>query len=160
MWPADDGANGLDPCKPSPDVYPNDMISFLIHGPFDLTGASEAWVDFNFRNMSEPSYDFFCWGASVNGYQFYGPACNSGAYIFGPHRNGYNLMRFNLANVNTLGDLRGAPDVWLAFIFASDYSYGYQGPFLDDVRVAVERPGASPGGGSGASWRVGNLYRL
>ncbi len=142
MWPADEGANGLNPC--AGDDYANDMNSWLIHGPFSLAGASEAWVDFYFRNQSEPGYDFLFWGASSNGFDFYGPPGNTGTYVQGPHNNGYNLMRLNLGNVPGLGDLRGQPTVWLAFIFESDSSNiiggpPFQGPFIDDVSVVVER---------------------
>ncbi len=34
--------------------------------------------------------------------------------------------------------MRGESTVWLAFIFDSDYSITAQGPFIDDVSVAVE----------------------
>lgn len=142
IWPADEGADGLNPC--AGDDYANNMISWMIHGPFSLADASEAWVDFYFRNQSEVGYDFLFWGASSDGFTFYGPPGNTGTYVQGPHDNGYNLMRLNLSNVPDLGDLRGQPTVWLAFIFESDSSNiiggpPFQGPFIDDVSVVVER---------------------
>ena len=136
MWPADDGADGLDPCFAGDD-YANNMDSWLVHGPLDLTGASEAWVDFFFRNESQLGPDTFAWMASTNGIDFSGFEI-SGDLTAGPHNNGYNLMRFDLSSVPFVGDLRGEPEVWLAFAFQSDGSITGQGPFLDDVSVTIE----------------------
>lgn len=141
MWAADEGANGLDPCQG--DSYANNMKSWMIHGPFSLEGASEAWIDFYYRNESELDRDKLFWGASIDGSTFYGIS-QSGSYTEGPFGNGYNLMRFYLSNVYTLGDLRGEPEVWLAFIFQSNETFTFQGPFIDDVCVAVERPTSAP----------------
>lgn len=136
MWPANGGADALDPCAGQP--YPNNAESWLLHGPFNLTGASRAWVDFYFRNRSELVYDKLAWVVSVDGSRFYGQAI-SGTQEGGPYGNGYNLMRFDLSDVYMLGDVRGQPQVWLAFVFESDSSITSVGPFLDDVRVVVER---------------------
>jgi hypothetical protein len=146
MWPADEGANGLDPCSPALNPYPNNARSWLVHGPFNLTGASEAWVDFYFRNQSQTDNDLFWWAASNDGSWFYGDN-TSGTYTSGydginpvsDDSTGYNLIRFDLSAVPYLGDLRGQPNVWLAFVFNSDASTTGQGPFVDDVSVVVER---------------------
>lgn len=144
MWPADEGTNGLDPCSAGDD-YPNNARSWLVHGPFNLEGASEAWVDFYFRNVSETNYDTIAWLASKDGINFEGFG-TSGTYIDGPSNNGYNLRRFYLSYVGpTVGDLRGETSVWLAFIFQSDNTVTAQGPFIDDVSIVVERPSAAPG---------------
>jgi hypothetical protein len=75
----------------------------------------------------------------LNYYGFY----NTGDYAAGPYDTGYNLQRFNLRNVPTLGDIRGAPQVWLAFAFETDPSITNRGPFIDDVSVVIERPSAN-----------------
>jgi hypothetical protein len=137
MWPADNGANAVDVC--SGQQYPSNARSWLVHGPFSLQGASEAWVDFYFRNQSEVGFDQFWWAVSIDGSEYWGFP-NSGNFTSGPHGNGYNLVRFDLSDVPTLGDLRGRSAVWLAFIFESDGSITGQGPFVDDVRVVIERP--------------------
>jgi hypothetical protein len=138
MWPADEGGGppALNVC--AGDRYPDNARSWLLHGPFSLTSASEAWVDFYFRNESETGWDYFIWMVSKEGSNFSGFGL-SGDYTSGPFGNGYNLMRFDLSDVPTLGDLRGEPEVWLAFVFQSDTSFTYQGPFIDDVSVVVER---------------------
>ena len=136
MWPADEGVDGFNPCTGNP--YPNDMNAWLIHGPFSLVGAEEAWVDFNYRLLGEPGFDRFWWAVATDDINYWGFNTSMDA-IDGPFNNGYNAIRFNLGNVPTLGDLRGEDKVWLAFIFESDFSNNNQGPFLDDVRVIVER---------------------
>jgi hypothetical protein len=113
------------------------MNSWLIHGPFSLAGASEAWVDFYFRNESELGPDRFWWMASPDD-QSYTGFFITGDYAVGPYGNGYNLMRFDLSDP-ALGDLLGDSEVWLAFSFDSDGSVTDRGPFVDDVRVVVER---------------------
>lgn len=142
MWVANNGANALNPCSPSFSSYPNNAHSWLVHGPVNLVGASEAWVDFFYRNNSEACCDPLFWGVSTNGTNFFGVA-QGGTYQSGPYGNGYNLMRFYLSSVPTLGDLRGQPAVWLAFIFDSNASNTGQGPFIDDVTVVVEKPQGS-----------------
>lgn len=146
MWVARYGADGLDPCGSSVD-YPPSTDSWLIYGPFNLENASEAWVDFYFRSDSETisggdplTGDVIYWWASLNGSNYRGPG-TSGTYTQGPYENGYNLMRFDLSNVPTLGDLRGESLVWLGFVFQADDDANVgAGPFLDDVNlVAIEQ---------------------
>ena len=36
----------------------------MIYGPFDLSGASQANLDFWYWNQSEPGYDYFFWGVA------------------------------------------------------------------------------------------------
>lgn len=40
--------------------------------------------------------------------------------------------------------MRGEPEVWLAFVFQSDWSITGQGPFLDDVTVVIEKETQTP----------------
>lgn len=142
VWTARNGANGLDPCAGS-FSYPPSMDSWLIYGPFNLQNASEAWIDFYFRNDSEPGGDFITWFASKNGTNYHGFGISS-TFTKGPHNNGYNRMQLDLSNVPTLGDLRGEATVWLAFIFNSDSDANSgQGPFIDDVSVVMIDKGSS-----------------
>ncbi len=137
MWPADEGPNGLNPCAGNP--YPNDVTTWLIYGPFNLSGSSRAWVDFYFRNQSEQDFDKFWWAVAKADQEFWG-FYNTGNHTQGPYGNGYNRMRLDLSQVPGLGDLRGENEVYLAFILQTDSSVTGQGPFVDDVRVVVEQP--------------------
>jgi hypothetical protein len=144
MWPADNGTDALDVCGGA--SYPSNANSWLIHGPLNLTDSTEAWVDFYLRNESEVTYDRFWWTVSVGDTEDYWGFWITGDQTQGPADNGFNRIRFDLSTVPSLGDLRGEPEVWLAFLFQSDDTIiSGQGPFLDDVNVVVTRPQAPPG---------------
>src|SRR4030042_4019352 len=68
-WPANGGANGVDPQS---NNYANDMDSWLMYAPFDLSNCAAADYDFYYWNKSEPGFDYFGWAASPNGSNFYG----------------------------------------------------------------------------------------
>ena len=55
-WVAGAGANGLDPAY---DNYANNMQSWMVYGPFDLSEATAASVSFCYWNQSELNYDYF-----------------------------------------------------------------------------------------------------
>jgi hypothetical protein len=156
MWMARYGANGVDPsvgmdpcAAPNFDALKNKQLdSWLIYGPFNLEGVNEAWLDFYFRGDTElisngvlTTGDTIHWWASTDGTNYSGIGLNGGPFTAGPAANGYNRMRFDLGNVSSLGDLRGRPTVWLAFVFRSDGDDNIgatgEGFFLDDVNLVV-----------------------
>jgi hypothetical protein len=51
---------------------------------------------------------------------------------------GWNSYSFDLSNVYVLGNLCGERQVWIAFHFDSDYSYHYEGTYLDDMVLKKE----------------------
>lgn len=122
---ADLGADGI-ACG---EDYPNGMNSWAIYGPFDLSNSSfeDAVLGFGFKLNSEPDYDFFFVGASINGSEFYGV-----------NWSGYSEQSyvFDLTNVYTLGNLLGESEVWIAFNFQSDESITYsEGAQIDDIVI-------------------------
>ena len=156
MWMASYGTNGvnpsvgINPCTtPNFDALKNKKLdSWLIYGPFNLEGVNEAWLDFYFRGDTElissgtlTTGDTIHWWASVDGTNYSGIGLSGGPFTQGPHINGYNRMRFDLSNVAQLGDLRGEPTVWLAFVFRSDGDDNIgttgEGFFVDDVKLVV-----------------------
>jgi len=129
VWPAADGAGAVTPCV---NNYPNNLNAWLIYGPFSLTGATAAEMTFRRWQRSEEDFDFLHWLASVDRQHFYG-VMDSG------DTGGWVSETFDLSNVYTLGDLRGRPQVWIAFLFQSDTDFSDQGVFLDEV-VVRKRP--------------------
>jgi hypothetical protein len=160
MWFARYGAEGFDPCSASSldDLTQRQFDSWLLYGPFNLKNTSEAWVDFYFKSDTEQntppatvpiSDDIFYWWASTDGTNYSGPGV-SGTYLQGPYGNDHNLMRYDLSNHPVLGDLRGQPNVWLAFVFQSNSNERFgqvlsNGVFIDDVSVVTfgKGPGAN-----------------
>jgi hypothetical protein len=124
-WAANGGANGKDPYY---YYYPNNMQSWMVYGPVDLSTYTDAELLFYYWNESEPDYDYFYWMASTDGSDFNG-------YMVSGDSGGWNYINFDLTAVPTLGDITGDSSVWIAFIFTSDVSnpVGYDGPFVDDI---------------------------
>jgi len=107
--------------------YPHVAKSWMIYGPFDLSSASDAEVLFSYWNFSESDYDYLFWGASINGSNFYGVRTSGDS-------GGWNEVNFDLTDVYTLGDLTGQPEVWIAFVFTSDYTISKaEGAYVDDI---------------------------
>ena len=118
-WVANGGANGVDPQY---NNYANNMDSWMMYGPFDLSGCSAADFEFYYWNKSEANYDFFGWGASPNGSNVYG-------WQLSGSQESWNYVDFDLAQY--LGD----SSVWLTFIFRSDGSNTDIGTFVDDIAL-------------------------
>jgi hypothetical protein len=159
MWFARNAAQGFDPCTASSfdDLAYRDIESWLLYGPFNLKGTSEAWVDFYFKSDTDqeapPSVNRFTddmvyWWASTNGKDYYGTGV-SGTYLQGPYGDGHNRMRFDLSKVavdQDIVDLRGESNVWMAFVFRTEESGGpdgnfgqvlSNGVFIDDVSLVT-----------------------
>jgi predicted metalloprotease len=120
-----------------PGPYPNNTSSWMIYGPFSLVGATDAKVDFWYRNKSESNYDLFKWMASTNGTNFYG-------YQISGDENTWRSQSFDLKSVPTLGNLCGQSQVWIAFYFSSDSTNTDIGAFVDDILIQKYAPPPSP----------------
>ena len=119
--------------------YPDQAQSWMIYGPFDLTNAADAELLFWYRNLSESYWDFLFWGASINGYNFYGVSTSGDSGV-------WDYVNFDLTNVWTLDDLTGEPQVWIAFVFISDDSItDAEGAYVDDIvlRKVTGQPATS-----------------
>ncbi|MBE9571950.1 MAG: hypothetical protein IMF11_15075, partial [Proteobacteria bacterium] len=126
-WPANGGADGLDPLF---FYYPDNMDTWMWYGPFDLSDAVDAELQFYYWLQSEWSYDFFSWyaspdgGADITGYIRSG---SSGGWV----SENYDLTAF-------LGDA----SVWISFHFESDATNTDEGVYVDDIllRKKLSRP--------------------
>jgi hypothetical protein len=108
--------------------YPNNVRSWAVFGPVDLSEAGLAEVTFDYWSRTEANYDYFSWMASTNGTDFYGPSVsgNSGGWV---------EQTFDLANVPTIGDVAGEEQVWIAFVLESDWTIQDEGTYIDDFRL-------------------------
>ena len=129
----------LTPCV---DDYPDNLYSWLVYGPFDLSDAAAAEVLFQRWQRTESGFDFFKWKASVDDDHYYG--WESSGYT-----QGWDGVTFDLCDPAGAGDFCGQPRVWVAFILQSDESLGDLGVFLDDVvvRKRTAAAGSSPHSG-------------
>jgi len=125
-WCVGGGAQGSQlPCEAD---YPNNAESWMIFGPFALPQAQRAEFTFNFRPDTEYAFDFFLYGASLDGENF---VMNGGS----GYSNSWLADSFDLKDAGDLGDLTGQSNVWIGFAFVSDESFTYEGVFVDDVVV-------------------------
>jgi len=127
---AKSGSAGVDP----PADYPNDMLAWMIYGPFSLADATDAELNFYLWLDSEYTYDYLWCMASINGNNFYGSGLSGTS-------SGWESKSFDLTDVYTLGDLCGESQVWIAFIFQSDSMVTDYGAFLDDVELRKDVTG-------------------
>ncbi len=80
------------------------MNAWMIYGPFDLSDATDATLDFFYWNNSESGFDYFQWLTSINGTNF------SGQQVSG-NSGGWQSKSIDLSNAPTLGDLTGQPSL-------------------------------------------------
>jgi len=111
----------------------------MIYGPFSLADATAAELTFDWWSDTEYSYDIFFWGASINGENFYG------IKVTGDWSSWTTGELLDLSDVYHLGNLLGEDQVWIAFLFASDYSETDKGSFIDNVLLR-KRIGAAASG--------------
>lgn len=126
------GAQGA--AKACGSQYPNNMQTWAVYGPVDLSNATSAALNFYIRGRTQSGqncpFDGVAFGASTNGTNFNGPAL-CGGNTTGPDGNGYTKLALDLQG------LVGQPQVWLALIFFSDASITDIGYTLDDLALVV-----------------------
>jgi hypothetical protein len=102
--------------------------SWMIYGPFSLEEAADAEFIFMYWLNSEPDYDNFFVGASLDNSIFYGEM-TSGS-------QDWTEENFDLTDVFTLGNLTGEQEVWVGIGFWSDSSVNYpEGAYVDNVEI-------------------------
>jgi len=124
-WCANGGVDGLDP---EFYYYPNNMKSWMVYGPFDLSDATDAELNFYCWLQSQTTHDYLWWAASTNGSNFYGWGTSGDS-------GGWVSQSFDLTTAPTLGNLCGEAEVWIAFVFTSDHSIFDEGAFIDDIEL-------------------------
>jgi len=127
-WPAGNCADGLDP---NFSFYPNDMESWATFGPFSLEDRRKANLTFQYWNESEFGFDFFLWCASPDNFTYYCKGRTGDS-------NGWKPGELSLKKVPGYGSMLDDPDVWIGFIFFSDFSIVDDGAFIDNVRLHVK----------------------
>ena len=119
--------------------YPNNVRSWALYGPFDLSGATTASLSFHFWGRTEAGqgcpYDLLFVGSSTDGTDF------QGSGYCGNWTDGYHQRVFDL------GDRLGHSQVWVGFGLISDGSITYNGITIDNVTLDV-----TGGPGTTATW--------
>lgn len=146
-WPTTDARWARSDCKPNTgtysaacaaegiasvpcgEYYPNQMYTYMAYGPFDLSDACDAYMNFYWWLISEAGFDYFIVAASINGVDFYGIQWSG-------YNDSWSQYTFDLTSVNVLGNLSGESQVWIAFIFYSDNVITERdGAYVDDIEI-------------------------
>ncbi len=117
--------------------YRNDVLAWMVFGPFSLADATAAELIFDWWSDTEMEYDVFFWGASVDGENYYGQL------VSGDWSQWTTDEVLDLSDVFQLGDLVGEDEVWIAFVFDSDSSVTARGSFVDNVLLRKYMGGAA-----------------
>jgi hypothetical protein len=115
-------------------TYTNGVFNRMIYGPFDLSQATDAelqfalWTDVEGDGTNWIDKVFF--GASIDD-DFYGGWATAG------QTGDWVPSNLDLTSVYRLGDLTGQPQVYVDWEFESNESNptGYEGAFVDDVAL-------------------------
>lgn len=116
------------------DQYPANAHSWMTYGPFDLTAATAATLDFYIWGKTEGGtncpYDYLFVGGSSDGDSFDGGRV-CGDWTGGDLANGYYTLTLDLES------WLGQSTVWVGFIFHSDVDTQDIGFTIDDVALNV-----------------------
>jgi len=125
------------------DDYPNNSQAWMITGPFDLSDVYSAKLLFKIDQTVEPfrnvppadnteigPVDWSAVGFSIDGEWFYlGPDFQ----FFYTSTGGYIHYEINIEEV--IGPLWDKNQVWICFLFFSDYQIGDRGTWIDNVKI-------------------------
>lgn len=117
-------------------LYPNNLYTWIIYGPFDLSQATAASMTYYFWGESEVigpcgEGDWLFVGSSSNGAEFTGSAI-CGDWLNGSESNGYNQGILDLTS------RLGQSQVWVALTMISDGTGVKQGFMIDDVVLEAD----------------------
>ena len=138
VWPAAAGVDAVDPIS---GTYPNDLESWMIRGPLDLTTWKAAELDFSANyDIEEGDWLGVCVSAFISE-----PAPadfdqdNDCSWLYGT-TDGWEFDYLDIT------DYVGYSDVYIAFVFQSDSSNAeaYAGPFIDEVELWVNDTEVDP----------------
>ena len=134
-------ASGPDSPGVGNDV-PNNMYTWAIAGPFDLSGASSGSFSFDLWMETESGYDFFKVAASLDGQNFTSFSTSDST--------GGNWARIaqDITDWGGHGNLAGQPEVWFALIYETDGSITYEGAYVDQVVLETDAGGGGPSCGT------------
>jgi len=124
-WAAGGGVNGRNPAVSG---YPNNMLSYMIYGPFNLAGAQRAALTFSYWLDSDEKDKFYVMVATdKDGTSYSG-------WSRGGDSNGWQTMTLDLESISGL-DIANSSFIRIAFIFNSDKNGDgvKKGPFVDDI---------------------------
>jgi hypothetical protein len=124
--------------------------SWMVAGPFDLSEAGSARLEFDLWLRTESFQDLFLWLASTDGETFSGGARSADT-------SGWEGVSVDLADFGSAGNLIGEQTVWIAFVYRSDHSIAFEGAYVDEVELTAD---AGEVGGVGRTFTTEDDFEL
>jgi len=119
------GTHAVEP----PGPYPDDMQAWMTYGPFDLSNAVAAELEFHYWTQLGPEEDRLFWGASKTGSLYRGDARAGDS-------SGWRQAILDLDRGTS--SYLCEPEVWIGFQFRSDAASSGEGVYLDDIVLRVK----------------------
>lgn len=125
-WCAQSGAAAATSGGP----VPNRLESWMVVGPLDFGSVTRGTLGFDLFLDTEEGADAFYVGASTAFPSF---------TMIGSDQDTLGFERFSidLRSWGSLGDLTGRAPVWLAFLYVTDASTGFEGAYVDQIALDV-----------------------
>ena len=120
-----------------PGPYANNMNSWMIAGPFDLSAATAATLSLSVYSLTEMEKDYVNAYVSLDNDKYYGTGWSG-------NWTPWTDKTVDLTNVYTLGNVCGKSQVWIAIVFESNPSVVYEGSYVDNVALTATVPSAGP----------------
>jgi hypothetical protein len=134
-WAVGGGADGETLACGS--VYPDNVATTMIYGPFSLADAKMAHMHFELRYDQISSGDEFCWFAADA--PVLADATVAGGLCLNAQPTGWTTLDLDLGDLvlsDPVVSVLGRPQAWVAFRFTSDTAgHASPGPFVDDVLI-------------------------
>lgn len=112
-----------------PGPYPDDVQAWMTHGPFDLSNAVAAELEFHYWTQLDPEEDRLFWGASSDSSEYHGHAALGNS-------SGWRQIILDLDRI--FSGYLGEPEVWIGFQFLSNAAGTGEGAYLDDIVLRVK----------------------
>lgn len=120
------GSGAVDP----PGPYPSNVAAWMIYGPFDLSQALEAQLEFYYWADLAPADDILLWGVSP------GTSMDFVGQGEAKTSDGWQRILYDLRE--HYPDCLGEPEVWIALKFESDAAGAAEGVYVDDIVFRVQ----------------------
>jgi hypothetical protein len=114
----------------APGPYPNDMAAWMIYGPFDLSQALEAQLEFYYWAELAPANDVLLWGVSP------GTSMDFVGQGEAKTSTGWQRILYDLGEHYPA--CLGESEVWIGLKFESDAAGAAEGVYVDDVVFRVQ----------------------
>lgn len=123
---------GVGPAAPGDGgPAPANTASWTIVGPYDLSETTAGTLTFNLWLRTEKYQDVFMWLVSTDGETYSGSARST-------NTDGWQTITTDLANWGAAGNVIGQAEVWIAFVYQSDYNNLFEGAYVDEVELVVD----------------------